>query len=158
MKSNRYLVFIVSIVICILDQLIKQLIMQKITFGFSIPVISGVLSITKVYNTGAAFSLLQSHTFALAIFSIIFAVSLIIYFAKKSAFYCTPFLAAWGLVLGGTMGNLIDRAVRGFVVDFISLDFIHFPIFNIADMAINIGAVIILVYVAFGLEKIKNDA
>ncbi len=139
--------YLITITIIILDQAVKQIVSGLIPFAHKIVIIENMLSLTKIYNTGAAFSILDSQTSLLAIFSSIAAIAIFLYFKKRIQKAPFSFIAGWALVLGGTIGNLIDRIFLGHVIDFISLDFINFPIFNIADIAINVGAMFILFYI-----------
>ena len=120
-----------------LDQLSKWLI-----FSYA----PTTLVIKKVTNTGAAFGLFQNSAIILGIIAII-ATAYIIYFAKKSQ---NNFILPLALILGGAIGNLIDRIFLGYVRDFISISI--WPVFNLADSAICIGA-IYLIYLSI---KKKN--
>lgn len=140
---NKYFVFIIASAVLLIDQVSKYLVMSKLYFAQSIPVISNILSLTKIFNTGAAFSILENNTAFLAVFSILASLVIVIYILKKTHLHIL-YIFSWGLILGGTLGNLTDRVLYGFVIDFIKLDFINFPVFNISDIAINIGAFIII--------------
>jgi signal peptidase II len=142
---NRGSVFLwVSLPIVAIDQLTKYLIKTNLTLGQSIPE-SGFFHITYVQNTGAAFSIFRDHTFLLSIFSIIGVILLLVivfYLSKRIGFLRSkPAKLSLGLIMGGTVGNLIDRLGHGYVVDFLDVDF--FATFNVADAAISIGAVLL---------------
>jgi len=154
---NKYYVIIIAIMVCITDQILKYLILSRLYFAEDISVAKNFLSITKVYNTGAAFSLFEESTGLLIIFSLIVSVAIILYILKKDTKLELPYLWAWGLILGGTVGNLLDRLIHGYVVDFIRLDFLKFPIFNFADLSINIGAFIVIVYSLIKLRKTAQE-
>jgi signal peptidase II len=127
---------IIVFIILSLDQLTKFLVSKNLELNNSIPIIKGVFSLTLVHNRGAAFGIFKNQ-FYLFIFSSIVAVILIYSILKKNKrnnFYSFSL----SLILGGALGNLIDRAFLGYVVDF--LDFRIWPVFNIADSAITIGA------------------
>jgi signal peptidase II len=141
---NKYFVFIIASAVLLIDQVSKYLVMSKLYFAQSISVISNIFSLTKIFNTGAAFSILENNTAFLVVFSALASIVIIIYILRKSNLQ-TLYIISWGLILGGTLGNLTDRVLYGFVIDFIKLDFINFPVFNISDTAINIGAFIIIV-------------
>ncbi len=101
-----------------------------------------------VHNTGAGFGILQNNTLILAAISLLVALGTILNYRKiPGSFF--PQLS-WGIFLGGVVGNLIDRALRGYVIDFIDLQI--WPVFNIADMAITVS-VIGLVYWYWRTEK-----
>jgi signal peptidase II len=158
---SKYYTFIIAILVCIIDQAAKYLILSRLYFAENIAVIPNILSITKIYNTGAAFSLFENSTKLLIFFSFVVSAVIAIYILRRSKDIELPFLIAWGFILGGTVGNLADRIHYGYVIDFIKLDFIKFPIFNIADTFINIGAFIIIIYSFIKYKKsvseLKNE-
>ena len=100
-----------------------------------------------VKNYGAAFSLFSGSRIFLSLISIFFSILLIYLILRKNTLN-TFELYSYSLILGGTIGNGIDRIYKGFVVDFINLNIINFPVFNIADISINIGFIILL-YIIF---------
>ena len=106
--------------------------------------INNVLNITYVHNTGAAFSIFSGYSWVLIVIGILAVVGLILYLAK------TPHISdfdvfTYSLLLGGILGNLIDRIIHGYVIDYISLNIFgyHFPIFNFADICI-VGSVMLI--------------
>lgn len=107
------------------------------------------LPVPKYYNEGAAFGILQGQTSFLAAFSAFVLVTLIIFTIKENKNLCAAQKLAIGMILGGTAGNLFDRVCYGYVIDFISLNFIDFPVFNLADVFINTGALILLLTLLF---------
>lgn len=136
-----------AVVIIVLDQLSKLAISSHFAHGASLPV-TGFFNLVLAHNTGAAFSFLdnaggwQRWMFtAIAVVASIWIVRLLRQHAQQ-----TLFCLALALVLGGALGNLIDRVAYGYVVDF--LDFYwgsyHFPAFNVADSAISVGAALLL--------------
>jgi signal peptidase II len=135
--------FIVAFLVLGADQITKVWIAANLARGqvlFDI----GLLRIIHIHNTGAAFGLFPDHTFTLTVIAAIGAA--VILLCGVSPGRCLPFLdSAWGkavlgLVLGGTLGNLIDRLRIGYVTDFI--DFKVWPAFNIADSAVTVGVII----------------
>lgn len=142
-------VFIIALLSVILDQAVKYYIDVNIAFGQSISLIKSTVSLYKIYNTGAAFSILEGNVIFLAFMSFIAALFIIFYFLKDIKEDHSLSVAAWGLILGGTLGNFVDRLVYGHVIDYIKLDFINFPIFNLADIFINIGAIIVIAFIIF---------
>lgn len=137
--------FIVSVIVVFLDQLTKFLALEKLTDGLSIPILKNIFHLTLVKNTGIAFGLFRGSTIILVSISFIGAIVILRYwFLKKDGLGATVKFALF-LILGGSIGNLIDRIHFGYVVDF--LDFginnLRWPAFNIADSAITIGAVLI---------------
>ncbi len=134
----------VSLPVVVLDQLTKYIVKSTLTLGESFPE-SGFFHFTYVQNTGAAFSIFRDHTFLLSICSII-GVILLLYIVfdlstRIEFLRSLPARISLGLIMGGTVGNLIDRVSYGYVVDFIDFDF--FATFNVADAAITIGAVLL---------------
>lgn len=126
-----------TLVTLILDQLLKYMVaflQPFITFSF--------LSIHLVQNTGAGFGLFKDHTPWLAIISLVVALAVIYYYPKLPKEKWPQLL--WGLFLGGVLGNLVDRILRGYVIDFIDVGF--WPTFNVADAAITIAVIGLIVY------------
>lgn len=137
-----------------LDQILKA-----VFTGEHFVLIPNILSVSYQQNTGAAWSILDGKVKLLALLTIVFLAVLITFdhfFKQKNWLYTV----AYGLVLGGAVGNLFDRIVFGFVKDFIKLDFINFPVFNIADSALTIGVICFIVFFLFfygkGDDKCKN--
>lgn len=124
----------------ILDRWTKGWVASTFSLHESRPVLPGIFSFTYVENTGAAFSLLSRHTQLLSIASALIIVMLV-WLAVQSPSPGVRF--SLGLVLGGAAGNLVDRVLRGAVVDFI--DFHFWPVFNVADIAI-VSGVLLLSY------------
>lgn len=129
----------VSILIC--DQITKFIVQGLIPLDTSIPIIKDLFHLTLVFNRGAAFGIFKAQTaffIAIAVATIIF---IIYYFPrlKKDEIFIKLGLAS---ILGGVLGNLIDRLRFGYVIDF--LDFRIWPVFNIADSAITIGAILLV--------------
>ncbi|MBI4706983.1 MAG: signal peptidase II [Candidatus Omnitrophica bacterium] len=132
------IIFIV-IAILSLDQVSKFLVAKNLFLDQSIPVIKGVFHLSLVHNRGAAFGLLKNQI-PLFLFTSLFAVVLIFLELKKKK-HALIYELSLALILAGALGNLIDRAIFGYVIDF--LDFRIWPVFNIADSAITIGAVLL---------------
>lgn len=155
--ANRYYIFPIALIIAILDQITKYLVSSRLVLGEKVSVIHNIFSLTKIYNTGAAFSLFQNSTGMLIAFSLIVTIAICIYFIKKFKNIPIITIIGWGLILGGTVGNLVDRVRLGYVIDFVRLDFINFPVFNVADFCINIGAFLLILY-AFVLSGKKEES
>ena len=109
----------------------------------------GVLAFNYAENRGAAFGMMQNMQPLFIIMSIVFAVAASIYLAARQR--SLPRIAQLGgwLAVTGAIGNMIDRAVRGYVVDFIYVYAIDFPIFNIADVCLTLGAAMVIIYLVF---------
>lgn len=134
------------------DQLVKWLIRTNVPLGGSVDFIPHVLDLTYVRNTGAAFSIFASHTWALALLSAVVSAGLVVLLVRTAS---APFLWKFSLslVLAGAVGNLIDRAFLGFVTDMFRTLFMDFAVFNVADICITVGGVLCAVYVVFFAEK-----
>lgn len=135
-------------VITLLDQLMKLHILHNYTPGTIFGGVPGVADFLYVKNTGAAFSILSGNTAILSIISVIFCIAVVVYWMIKKP--SRPMLClALVLLFAGALGNAIDRIAYGFVVDFISIKWFRFPVFNIADMAIVGGAIAAVIFVVF---------
>ena len=140
-----------SIFIVLIDQLTKYLISNNNKLFINKDFILFKLDFIK--NYGAAFNIFSGSRIFLSLISIIFSILLIYLIFRKNTLN-TFDLYAYSFILGGTIGNGIDRLYKGFVVDFINLNIINFPVFNIADMSINIGFIFLL-YNIFTNKSIK---
>ena len=132
-----------------------DLITKELTTDKQFSLIDNFISIYSTKNTGAAWSIFSNHTLGLIIITSIFIIFVLIFnyfFKKKSTFYSISL----GIVLGGAIGNLFDRIVFGYVRDFIKLDFINFPIFNMADSAICVGVFLLCIFFLFFMDKKKE--
>lgn len=142
-------------VIVFIDQISKYIITHNIELSESIPIIQDIFHITYTRNYGAAFSILQNQRFFLiiitSIVSIIILVTMFRYYKSldKALLYSLSFIVA------GAIGNLIDRVRLKYVIDF--LDFRIWPIFNVADMSVVVGSILIVWYMLF-LEPKKQKA
>jgi len=96
-----------------------------------------------VKNYGAAFNIFSGSRIFLSFISIVFSIILIYLILKRNSLNLI-YLYSYSFILGGTIGNGMDRILRGFVIDFINLNIINFPVFNIADISINIGFVLLI--------------
>lgn len=124
-----------------LDQSFKALATKKLILHQSIPLIKGVFHLTLVHNRGAAFGLFKHQT-QLFIYAALAAVIVIYLYLKSSAEKDgIRSVIALSLIAAGALGNLIDRVAFGYVIDF--LDFRIWPVFNIADSAITVGAILL---------------
>ena len=160
---HRYLVLAgVSVVLVVFDQITKMLIMHTLYLHESIPIISGFFNLTYIRNPGAAFGIFATTNSA---FRLIFFVgtSLFALGLLGMIFYRLRPDDMWGQltvssIFGGAIGNLIDRLRYGEVIDF--LDFhvsgYHWPAFNVADSAISVGVVSLLII--FALEKKREES
>ena len=132
--------YIITLLVLVLDRITKILV-ENFLDNKVVDIIRNVFYLTYVKNEGAAFSILTSQRIFLILISLL-AIGLIYYFVKKH----NKTNIGYAFLMGGIIGNLIDRVVFGFVIDFIGVIIFnyHFPIFNIADSFIVIGAILIL--------------
>ena len=132
---------ILGIYIILIDQLTKYIIFYNNKLLINKDFILFKLDFVK--NYGAAFNFFSGNRIFLSIISIIFTI-IFLYLILRKKSSTTLELYSYSYFLGGTIGNGIDRIFRGFVIDFINLNIIKFPVFNIADISINIGLILIL--------------
>ena len=141
-----------ALLIAAADQLLKYLVQRDLPVGRSYTLADHVLKLTHVHNTGAAFSLFVGFSpYLAAVGLVVAAVVVVLHHRTPARSVALQFGLA--LILGGSLGNLCDRVTRHYVIDYI--DFIVWPVFNLADVSINTG-VVILAYQLFVREK--NDA
>ena len=133
------MIFIIVTAILALDQFTKFLASKNLFLNQSIPVISQVFHFTLIHNKGAAFGILKERVPLFIIASTLAIILLYLNIKKhrKTSLYSISL----GLILSGALGNLIDRLFLGYVIDF--LDFRIWPVFNIADSAITVGAILL---------------
>ncbi|MGM9876288.1 MAG: signal peptidase II [Bacilli bacterium] len=150
------MIIILSIIFIIIDQLSKIIIVNNLTNNKSIEVIKSFFYLTYTNNKGAAFSILTGRRILLILVALI-VIGVLIYYVRKNKIEGKVNKIALSLVIGGSIGNLIDRILRGAVVDFIDVKIFgyNFPIFNLADTFIVIG-VFLLIIEMFRKEH-KND-
>ena len=144
---------VVAIIILGLDQLTKYLIYGTATKS----IIGNLLWFESTLNTGVAFSMFEGKSILFFVIAMIASVFLIYLICSNRLFKLKLEKISLGLILGGTVGNAIDRLVFGGVRDFIYLKFINFAIFNVADMAITIGAILFCVSLIFLRDRKKDD-
>jgi len=133
------MIFIIVLIILSLDQATKFLVTKFLTLGQSVPIIKNFFYFSLVHNSGAAFGIFKDQGIIFIIVSIVAIV--LIYSALKKNKHLKLYCFSLSLILAGAIGNLIDRILYGFVIDF--LDFRIWPVFNIADSAITIGAILL---------------
>lgn len=135
------------------DRLIKYAVLgSPLADGGKITLIPGILQLRYVENTGAAFSILSGKTLLLAVFSavvIVAGVILILSGRIKSKLLLTAAV----MLLGGGLGNVIDRFFQGYVIDYIEVLFIDFPVFNFADCFVTAGSFVLMAYFIWSMVK-----
>ncbi len=138
-----------------LDQLVKYLVVQNISMGEHVPFLPHILDLTYVQNTGAAFSIFAEHTWLLTLISLVMSVVLAV--ALWKGFFRHPFgRTMLALLLAGAIGNLIDRATLGYVVDMFHVLFVNFAVFNVADICVVVGGIGGAVYYVLFAEKLEK--
>lgn len=139
----------------LIDLILKKDMAARLAGGRRITVIDGILSLRYVENHGAAFSILEGHSYLFIIFAVVFLIALGIWFYRAP--YQKNIAAILSLIAAGAIGNLYDRIVFGYVRDFFEFDFMNFPVFNVADIYITLAAVWIIIYLLFDSEKGGKD-
>ena len=142
--NKKYLIALsTAFFVVLLDQLTKFLIRNNLKLGDSIPIIKNIFHFTYVTNTGSAFGLFKGFNLFFVLFSIAVIIAIFYYLRRKIDEEEKFLQLAIGLLLGGTIGNMLDRLSLGFVVDF--LDFRVWPVFNAADSAVTASVVILII-------------
>ena len=167
MKESRYkkiniknkkillIIFIILISICI-DQIVKQIVIKNV-FNSSIQIIKGVLNFTYVENTGGAYGIGSNNILIFIIINIIILGILMKFAISKREEIDTISLIAISLIIAGGIGNLIDRVARGYVIDFIDINPVFkYPVFNIADIFVVTGCIVIAIDLIYRTIKSKN--
>jgi len=143
-QFDIFLAIFMTFSVVFIDQITKIFFSDLLVNGESLPIIRNILHMTLVHNTGIAFGFFKDQGIifiiipVVAIFLLIFNIY---YYRKNDEALSRVYIVSFSLVLGGAIGNLIDRVVYGYVIDFI--DFRVWPVFNVADSAITIGAILI---------------
>lgn len=154
---RKYILFFAIIIFVLIIDLVTKSIFDLKTYDF----IKGFISIDGfAHNTGAAFSLFSNATVFLLVLSIICLIAYLLFeyltMDNKRGF---TYYIATALMVAGTLGNMVDRVAFGYVRDFIKLEFIDFPIFNIADCALTVGVILLAIWLLFLQPKEdKKDA
>ena len=147
MQFLLYCLFVMGIVAA--DQVTKLLVLEHIPLYSEVEAIPGLFHLTYVQNTGAAFSAMEGMRWLfVALFAALTVLVLVEYFKKRMPFSS---LERWCIaaIYGGGLGNVIDRVRLGYVVDMIEVDFINFPVFNVADCFITCGCILLILHLAF---------
>ncbi len=142
-------------IIAILDQAAKIFAAGLLPSVKTIPVIEDVFHLTYVENTGAGFGVFKDYTWLLTALTIIVIIAVVGYYVNKRP-KNKILVTALTFMMGGAVGNVVDRVRLGYVIDFFDFTFIDFPVFNIADCFITAGAIIFAVYILFFSDKKEN--
>lgn len=131
-----------------LDQVTKYIVSENIEYGGLIPVIDGFFYLTYHENKGAAWGILQNGRYFFIALTVLFSIVVVYFLAKYQNRFLKLSLA---FILGGAVGNLIDRVVKGSVADFLDFHFgsYNFPTFNVADTFITVGTILLAYYMLF---------
>lgn len=156
LKNNKKQVYLIAAITLLLDQILKLIVKSKLSLNEEISVIKNFFSIHYLQNDGAAFSILENKTILLILISFI-CLGILIYYIQKEKNFTKIISISLGLILGGIIGNLLDRILYKKVLDFISFTFFsyNFPVFNIADIGITIGTFLLLF--SYLQEELKNS-
>ncbi len=150
----------IAALVILVDQLTKWLVATNMEIGERIPIIEPYLGLLSHRNRGAAWGMLEGQMWLFAIVTIVVVAGIVYYFQKEGK---NEPLFAWSLMLllGGAIGNFIDRMVRGEVVDFVNVLIpvinYDFPIFNVADAALTFGVVLVIIHLILDEKKNKKD-
>lgn len=149
--------FLLSAALVVVDQVVKYVVRQGIPLHTAVDFLPG-MALTYVKNTGAAFSLFQEHTWLLTLLSGVVSVALVVALAKKILPHWWGMLSL-ALLLGGAVGNFLDRLLLGYVTDMFATTFMNFPVFNVADIGVVLGGVLLCVSVilSFAEERKKPE-
>ena len=139
------------------DQVVKYLVVANIPLHTEVPFINGLVHWTYTQNRGAAFSSCEGMTWLFVIVFVLFTAGVIWEFSKKRWPFTT--FERWCIVsvLAGGVGNMIDRLRLGYVVDMIEVEFISFPVFNVADCFITCGCILLMVHLVFFNREFWKD-
>lgn len=151
----QFLYLIISLCVVLADQGLKTYIVSNYAIGETHQVIPGILSFNYLQNNGAAWNILPGQMWLFYVISIV-AIGVCGYFLFNKKYNNPLFDTGLALVLGGIVGNFIDRLHLKYVVDMLQLDFVNFNIFNIADSAITVGVILIFIYLLFFDNKEEN--
>ncbi|MBO4353855.1 MAG: signal peptidase II [Clostridia bacterium] len=147
---------IVIVAVAALDQLTKILIINSYALGESHEIIPGLFNFHYIQNKGAAWGMLSDSRWVFIVITAILLVVLPVLLYKFRKVH-VMFSLSLSLVIGGALGNMIDRVFLGYVTDFIEAAFINFPVFNFADSCVTVGAVMMAVYLIFIDKTLFSD-
>lgn len=149
------LYFVLAAALVALDQMVKYLVSTNIPLGGSVPFLPHIMDLTYVQNTGCAFSLLEEHTWLLTLISAV--MSVVLGAALIKGFFKHPMgKITLSLLLAGAVGNLIDRALYGYVIDMFRTLFMEFAVFNVADICVVVGGIAAAAYYLFLYDKLEG--
>lgn len=155
-QKRSMLACIIVFAVVLLDQLTKYFVTLYIQLGEKVDFIPFFINLTHVKNEGASFGMLSDHRWVFMILSVLAIIGIIVFLTiyRKRHILLTISLA---FILSGGIGNMIDRIFRGSVVDFFEFTFVEFAIFNVADMFITFGAIMLGIYIVFFEKKVEAE-
>lgn len=147
----------ISLLFVVIDQVVKIIVINKMALQQSITIINNFFNITYVRNTGAAWSILSGNVLLLIMISVLALVAIYYYLIKDKDLNKID-IVSYSMLIGGIIGNLIDRIVHGYVIDYLDFKIFNynFPIFNIADTLIVISIIIIGISLIVGEYREQN--
>lgn len=150
---------IAAVLLVAVDQITKYIALTQLKPIVSVTFIDGFMDFTFVENRGAAFGIFSGKTWLLLVISIIICAVLVWAMTKmpKTKEY-RKLRVTFVLILSGAVGNIIDRALRGYVVDFFEFTFIKWPVFNMADIYVVVGTIVMAVIIMFFMKDEKENA
>ena len=155
MSFLYYVLFVGAIVAA--DQFTKYLTVANIALYEDVPFIPGLLQLTYVQNTGAAFSSFEGQQWLFALIFLVFTGMIIWEFHKNSMGFTTFERWCIAAIYGGGLGNMIDRVRMGYVVDMIETTFMEFPVFNVADCFITCGCILMMIHLVLFNKEFWKD-
>lgn len=147
---------ILSAILVIVDQISKYWAVSVLKEGGPIVLMEGVFHLQYTENRGVAFSMLEDQRWIFIPVSIALTVLLVVMLMRSPLRESKVFCVATSMVIAGAVGNLIDRVALGYVIDFLNFCLIDFPIFNFADCCVVVGAILLAVYVLFGVKEYEE--
>jgi len=143
---------IIVVLTIILDQVTKIIAQNNLKNGADITAIPEILSFSYVENRGAAFGIFSNNRWVFMVFSTIAIIAMLYFLATKKNLHILLVISL-SMLVGGGIGNMIDRIARGYVVDFFRFLFVKFAVFNVADCFVTVGALILAVYLLFYFDE-----
>jgi len=143
--KSKFRLYFIAVLVIFIDMLVKVIVKNNLLLGQRNTIIKDIFYFTYVKNTGAAWSILENNTFLIVAITLIILIGLVYYIMKHNLDKYE--VLGYGLILGGAIGNLLDRILYGYVVDFIDIIIFgyDYPVFNIADIAIVVGVIILFI-------------